>query len=96
MIPPPMRVAIYARVSKRDSSQDVTNQLNQLRSLSAQNSWEIVAEYIDNASGKNGERAQLKAMFAGAAARSFDLLLFWSLIASPAKAYWRRFSTCRL
>jgi DNA invertase Pin-like site-specific DNA recombinase len=38
-----------------------------------------VHEYIDNASGKHGERPEFKRMMAAASMREFDLVLFWSL-----------------
>jgi DNA invertase Pin-like site-specific DNA recombinase len=74
-----MRVAIYARVSKADGSQDTTNQTRQLRAFAATQGWEIVHEYVDRASGKRGDRDQFQKMFAAASRREFDILLFWSL-----------------
>jgi DNA invertase Pin-like site-specific DNA recombinase len=74
-----MNVAIYARVSTRDKGQDVRNQLEQLRAHCAKQGWHIVNEYIDQRSGKNGEREQFKRMMSHAYQREFDLVLFWSL-----------------
>ena len=51
-----MRIAIYARVSKNDESQDPQNQLNPLRNYAKALGGEIVSEYVDLASGGNGER----------------------------------------
>jgi DNA invertase Pin-like site-specific DNA recombinase len=74
------RVAIYLRVSKED--QDPDNQLIQLREFCER--WEgheLVAEYVDHESGTRGrrERKDFDKMFADAARRRFDVLLFWAL-----------------
>jgi len=74
-----MDIAIYSRVSTRDKGQDVQNQLCQLREFACKQGWRITAEYVDHASGKCSDRAQFKAMFAAAARREFDLVLFWAL-----------------
>jgi DNA invertase Pin-like site-specific DNA recombinase len=72
-----MRVAIYSRVST--DRQDTANQLVQLRAFAATQDWTVVKEYVDIASGKNGDRQQFKALFAAASRREFDSVLFWSL-----------------
>jgi DNA invertase Pin-like site-specific DNA recombinase len=74
-----MRVAIYARVSKKDGSQDTENQTRQLRAFAQTQGWTVVHEYTDRASGKRGDREQFQKMFAAASRREFDILLFWSL-----------------
>jgi len=74
-----IRVAIYSRVSTRDKGQDVENQLRQLREFCLRQGYEVVQEYADCASGKNGDRLQFQAMFEAASRRTFDILLFWSL-----------------
>ena len=74
-----MNAALYARVSTKDKGQDVSNQLRQLREFCRKQGWEIVAEYIDRASGKHSDRERFQAMFAAASRREFDLVLFWSL-----------------
>lgn len=74
-----MKVSIYARVSTKDKGQDTTNQLRQLREYCAKQGWEIVTEYVDRKSGKNGDREQFQAMFDAASRREFDCVLFWSL-----------------
>lgn len=74
-----LRTAIYGRVSTSDRGQEVANQLVQLREFCAKQGWEIVREFVDHASGKNGEREQFRAMFSAASRREFDLALFWSL-----------------
>ena len=70
---------LYARVSTKDKGQDHRNQLNQLRDFAKAQGWTIIHEFIDHASGKNGDRPQFKAMMAAASRRDFDLVLFWSL-----------------
>jgi DNA invertase Pin-like site-specific DNA recombinase len=74
-----LRVAIYARVSTDDKGQDPLNQLLQLRAFAEQQGWQIVKEYTDQLSAKNGDRAGFKAMWKDAEAHRFDCLLFWSL-----------------
>lgn len=74
-----MRIAIYARVSKDDGTQDPQNQINPLREYAKALGDEITAEYIDQASGSNGDREQFQKMLADANTRKFDLLLVWSL-----------------
>ena len=71
------RVAIYSRVST--SKQEAENQLLQLREFGVRQLGEITLEFVDTATGKNGDRDQFKAMFEAASQRKFDVLLFWSL-----------------
>ena len=44
------KVAAYARVSTRDKEQDPETQLYLLRHYAAQRGWQIVQEYVDQAS----------------------------------------------
>jgi DNA invertase Pin-like site-specific DNA recombinase len=74
-----MKIALYARVSKRTGTQDTENQLAQLREFARVQGWTIVHEYVDRASGKRGDREQFQKMFKDASQRRFDLVLFWSL-----------------
>jgi DNA invertase Pin-like site-specific DNA recombinase len=74
-----MKCAIYARVSTKDKGQDPLNQVEQLREYCRKQGWEIVKEYTDKATGKNGDREDFKTMFAAASRREFDCVLFWSL-----------------
>ena len=74
-----MKVALYARVSTDDKGQDPLNQLLQLRAFAAKQGWQIVREYTDQMSAKNGDRAGFKAMWRDAEAHRFDCLVFWSL-----------------
>lgn len=75
-----MRTAIYARVSTEGRGQDAENQLAQLRDFANAMKWDIAGEYVDNvtASGKK-DRPQFVKLFADAAKRKFDIVLFWSL-----------------
>lgn len=74
-----MKTAIYARISTKDKGQDTDNQMLQLREYAAKQGWEIVAEYVDNVSGKTSNRPQFQQMLASASKREFDIVLFWSL-----------------
>lgn len=71
--------SLYARVSKKHSTQDTENQLIQLREFAAKQGWAVAAEYVDRASGKRSDREQFQKMFTAASKREFDILLFWSL-----------------
>jgi hypothetical protein len=71
-----MRVALYLRVSREE--QDSVNQLSQLQSFAA-GLGQVVKTYDDCATGKNGDRPAFKAMLQDAAARRFDLVVFWAL-----------------
>jgi hypothetical protein len=75
-----MRVAIYARVSTEDKRpdqrrrQNPENQLAELRSWCKAAGHDIVAEYIDRASGRKiAGRDQFAALFEDASRRKFDL-----------------------
>jgi DNA invertase Pin-like site-specific DNA recombinase len=72
-----MDIAIYSRTST--DKQNNENQLGQLRAFAHTQRWNIKGEYIDIASGKNGDREQFKALFDAASRREFELVLFWSL-----------------
>ena len=76
-----MRVAIYGRVSTDDRGQDPENQLAQLRTWCAASDHQIVAEFVDYASGGKGadKRPRFAAMLDAAHRRQFDLLLVWAL-----------------
>ena len=76
-----MRVAIYARVSKDDGSQDEQNQLDELRAWCATAGHNIMHEYIDRISGSKGsaERPELARLLDDAHRRKFDVVLCWAL-----------------
>jgi DNA invertase Pin-like site-specific DNA recombinase len=73
----PLKIAIYSRVST--DKQDTENQLVELRREAATKGWNVVAEFIDTATGGTSDREQFQQMFQAADRREFELLLFWSL-----------------
>ena len=77
----PMRVAIYARVSKDDKVQNPENQLRELRAWCGHAGHAITREYVEHESGRKGadKRRQFAALFEDAAKRKFDCVLFWAL-----------------
>lgn len=74
-----MKIALYARVSKNDESQDPINQLNPLRDFAKALKGEIVTEYVDQASGSKSDRENFLRMLEDSGKHKFDLLLIWSL-----------------
>lgn len=72
-----MKVALYLRVST--DKQETENQAAQLRDFAAKQDWEIVREYADYESGAKASRIEFRKMFEDAAAKKFELLLFWAL-----------------
>lgn len=74
-----MKIALYARVSKSDESQDPQNQLNPLRDYAKALGGEVAFEYVDLASGGNGDRKEFLRMLDDSDRRKFDVLLVWSL-----------------
>lgn len=74
-----MKIGIYARVSKGDESQDLQNQLNPLRDYAKALGGHVTDEYIDLASGGNGDRNSFLRMLKDAEKHKFDLLLVWAL-----------------
>lgn len=73
------KVAIYARVSKNDESQDPQNQLDPLRDYARALKGVVVEEYIDLASGGSGGRENFLRMLKDADKHRFDLVLVWAL-----------------
>lgn len=74
-----MRTVIYVRVSTTQKGQDVDNQLLVLREYCRKMDYQIINEYMDEVSGGTSDRPSFKKLFADAAKRKFDLVLFWSL-----------------
>lgn len=70
-----MRIALYARVSKADESQNPENQLMRLRSYAGERGWQVYREYVDRASGADANRPQLNQMIRDARGRRFSLVL---------------------
>jgi DNA invertase Pin-like site-specific DNA recombinase len=72
--------ALYARVSTADGRQDHENQLIQLREYCQRQAWNIVHEYIDQASGKRSDnRREFQALMSDASRRQFDVVVVWAL-----------------
>jgi len=74
-----MQVAIYARVSTKTKGQDAQNQIAVLQEYCNKMGYTVYREFIDQESGTTTNRSAFTEMFAAAAQRRFDLLLFWSL-----------------
>jgi len=74
-----MRAGLYARVSTMGKGQETDNQLIQLREFSQNQHWVVIREYEDHESGSKADRTEFCVMLQDAAARKFDVLLFWSL-----------------
>jgi len=70
-----VKIAIYARVSKSDESQDPQNQLMRLIAYSNERGWDVSGQYVDKASGADANRPQLRQMLRDARARRFGLVL---------------------
>ena len=70
------RAALYTRVSTID--QHPETQLNDLRQMAAQRSYEIVQEYCDRISGVKAKRPGLDQMMADARRGRFDVVLAWA------------------
>ena len=71
-----MKIALYARVSKNDKSQDPQNQIVPLRNYAKALEGKIVEEYVDLASGSGAvDRVNFLRMFEDADKHKFDLLL---------------------
>lgn len=74
-----MTAAIYARVSTKDKGQDPENQIRELRAYCARQGWTVYREYVDQVSGKHGEREAFKQLFRDASERRFDVVVTWAL-----------------
>ena len=76
-----MKTALYIRVSTKDGQQDTSNQRVQLEEACKRWGYDIVHVYEDNESGGKGgrERKQFAQMFADAAKKKFDIVVFWAL-----------------
>lgn len=75
-----MKVALYARVSTRDKDQNPEVQLDQLRDYCARAGYEIVGEYVDQASASDFvKRTAWAKLMKGAATRSFKGVVVWKL-----------------
>jgi DNA invertase Pin-like site-specific DNA recombinase len=74
------RVALYARVSTSNGSQNPEMQLRELREYLARRGWTVTEEYVDvGQSGAKERRPQLDRLLAAAHQRKFEILLCWKL-----------------
>jgi putative DNA-invertase from lambdoid prophage Rac len=72
-----MIAAIYARVSKEE--QHTENQIPELREYAQRQGWEV-AEYLEEASGKEGgKRPVLAQLLKDAQAKKIDVVLAWKI-----------------
>lgn len=79
-----MKVALYARVSKDETSsdgslQDPENQLQPMRKFCEAMGWKIEKEFIDRASGGSANRPDFQKMLSEVKQRHIDLILVWAL-----------------
>ncbi len=74
------RVALYARTSLgTEKGQNPETQLLALRAWAERLGVEVVAEYVDQASGTRADRAALRALLEAAHRREIDAVLTWAL-----------------
>ncbi len=73
------RIAIYARVSTKDKDQTPETQLQALREYVRGRCWQIVSEYVDEASATMRDRAAWRSMIAHVRKGSIDLGLWTKL-----------------
>ena len=72
------RVAIYARVSTTNHSQDVTLQTRELGQFVEARGWNVTDEYVDEGiSGTKNRRPAMDRLMSDAHKRKFDVVLCW-------------------
>jgi len=75
-----VKVALYARVSTTDKDQNPETQLMHLRAIAQAHGHEIVAEYVDEATGRTVKgRPQYQAMMKAAQAHRFQGIMAYKL-----------------
>lgn len=72
-----MRVALYARVSTEEQSNDA--QLGSLREFAKNRGFEVVGEYADVTSGSKSSRPQLDLLMKDLFNKEFEALVVWKL-----------------
>jgi len=70
-----VKVALYARVSKDDASQDPENQLVRLRQHVMTNDMIVVAEYVDRCSGADLNKPERTRLLSDARGHRFSVVL---------------------
>lgn len=73
------RIALYMRISKKDSRQTVENQFVAMEQACAAKGWNIVLRDHDKDSGSKRDRKGLERILAAAENRQFDILMVWAL-----------------
>jgi DNA invertase Pin-like site-specific DNA recombinase len=72
------RVAIYARESSINHSQDVSMQTRELRQFAEARGWQVAGEYIDlGVSATKDSRPELNQLMADAHKRRFGVVCVW-------------------
>ena len=71
------KMALYARVSTNNGSQDAEVQLSRLREYSKQRQLNIYKEYVDHMSGSCDDRPGFKRMMQDARKRKLDAVMVW-------------------
>ena len=75
-----MKVALYARVSTNDKSQDPETQLMPMRDSCVAHGWEVTREYVDKAPANDlAHRLQWRQLLDDAAKRKFGVVLVFKL-----------------
>lgn len=79
-----MKVCLYSRISKDEASsdgkmQDPENQLVPMRKYCEAMGWQVVAEWVDKASGGDSNRPAFQEMMSHVRQRHYDLVLVWAL-----------------
>ena len=75
---PPVKAALYARVSTANNGQDPEVQLLELREYCQRRGWTVTGEYIDvGISGAKERRPELDRLLADAHNRRFDAVVVW-------------------
>jgi DNA invertase Pin-like site-specific DNA recombinase len=73
-----MRVALYARVSTANNSQDTEVQLRELREYVTRRAWQLAGEYVDvGISGTKERRPRLDDLMTDSHRRRFDAVVVW-------------------
>jgi DNA invertase Pin-like site-specific DNA recombinase len=72
-----IRVAIYARVSTLDKTQDPRTQLRPLREYAARRAFDVTEEFVDRASGRGDDRPSYQKLREAVCRRAVDVVLVW-------------------
>lgn len=78
-----MRVALYAPTSTDDGRQELANQAREPHAYAERMGWNVVAEYLDQVSGRKTVRPQFSKALEDARKRRYDVLLSGPWTGSP-------------